>query len=255
MLRLRFITLGLLLALTVSVSAVYGAYSCQDLFHPVNQVVDARYGTINQNDPYFQSQNLMIDHNSMLCGPVCVMNVLHKLRPTESKSKVQSLAETENLVRKIFPSIGVPSSQLINEGVKINALAEVMHIKLHEANIKAQVYVKEEISLFDLRMAVTKNYSAIVLLTGHKGINPQYANEANQFGAHYMVVVGYDRLKPNRILFRDPMFPDIVKAATLTQVKPLASSRPTFRVEFEKSIAGGYILIESVLFIQTAKPD
>lgn len=258
-----------------AVTAKASSLKCANLFpyafhEKAETVMNQNYGYAHQADHRLLKAQVIEKNKSMLCGPTCVYNALEKFK-IQKDQKILPDNETQDIidyVQKIFPNNGVPSKNVIQNGLNIHALASALKVIAHQSGLNLNVEVRtasnmeamdavtlKGFSIHDLKKSTSQHHAAIVLVGFYKTTNLLELSNQTRIGGHYMLVAGYNTAEPHRILFQDPESPSRYKNIGLSLVKPKNFTHPTYQL-FDPAYSFYPIVsvIERVILIHSNEP-
>lgn len=170
---------------------------------------------------------------SMVCGPVCLINVLHKARIALGKtSRFKNLMqELDHMIQANFKKL-YADNNLLENGIIPEDLKDLAHEHFEEQgiNLRTKLYgldieytpvPKKFISADILKedMYLHDNRSIILKLEQHNVVLHQTPSNKTFDGAHFVVLVATRTISENKmeVTFLDPSNPTVPETVLLTE--------------------------------------
>lgn len=228
-----------------SMNTVNAANKCINLFQ-------SGYGSLSQIDPYFFQNNLAKnDNQTMLCGPVCVYNVLEKIRfdSNENYSIQTNPHEVELMIKQVNTELGLSTEQIVRGGVRTGVLAHLLKSYFKKEKLNYSMSIKRSMSepqntikLDDFVYPNNKD-TAIILIGAYIG---KYRT-----GGHFLIVTGANQ-KNKTLTLSDPTYPENVKAVLVEEFDLQGQTNKTLRL-VDPLLPKGTFVIEDVLKIRNSR--
>ncbi len=243
------------------------AFLCQIQLHAANkctQLFQDRYGQLSQNHTYFFKHRMNLNEKeTMLCGPVSVLNVLEKIRhETYPNYKISNRpTEIAKMIGDVMPIL-IPkikhanpsfnflsnSNEVFNKGTTSTVLTYLLRYYIE----------KENLPYFAVMQNFTSSYDSIKfqsieanLKKGPAIITLGFYKDGARVGGHHMIVTKVDT-KNNILVVLNPEKPRILTDFYFKESKIRNSFNQTLLLDLKAmdiNIENFQSYIEDIIYI------
>lgn len=247
-------------------SSVEALNTCPDAFRgPFGPHVDLRFGRASQKDPAFADLGLLDESGSLLCGPTCIFNGLHKFRTVLGLTKGRyepSSKQIADLVKRIFPHTG---ADVVHKGAQVEDVAQAFRETLREEGLAAKVVAhtsrrshRDVVTGLDfkaLNQAADDNKIVIVGFGYYRTDDFNRANDYSRKAGHFMLLAGHNP-ETEEFYFIDPLAPRQLRVARMKRVEPDDFFATSLLVTFEDGhVPSGLILVDGMVVVTRTQTD
>lgn len=263
---LKFV--GFSLALTANSHAAV-LNKCAQIFQSVIAVEDTRYGKVDQFDPKLIAKGLATHHESNLCGPACLYDVVEKVRGVQSGQRFgrSDADELAKIALSVVPKSGVSVKELTETGMTSVEVAHALALIFKHEHINAEITVqgvrpRSEMHLgFNAALLRASTFDHRAAIIKAEFLPSPKASRHDQTRAHFFVVHGFDAANSSRYFLTDPSRPSDSVSATVTpmndyqraQYRGLDLHAAPLLVRFENPLyedEAGFAMITEVIFVE-----